>query len=140
MDRRRKGGFTLIELMTVVIIVGILAVVSIPLYRGQVARARASEGAALLGSVLTAERVYYAEHGEYINVADADAGEETLGVNTDGNKYFTDYNVTDADEDGFNAETVGTGDASTIKVTMDYDGTAEGTGATLSYTYNYEAP
>jgi len=135
MKRRSKGGFTLIELMTVVIIVGILAVVAIPLYRGQVARARASEGAALLGSVLTGERVYYAEHDRYVNVADADAGVTTLGVDPTGNKYFTDYSVTGADANGFTATTTGTGDASTIQVTMTYNTNAAG--ATLTYDYDY---
>lgn len=85
---KRSGGFTLIELMTVVIIVGILAIVAIPLFKGQINRARASEGAALLGSVLTAERVYYAEHKEYT------ADQDELGVDGEGNKYFTTYTVT----------------------------------------------
>lgn len=127
--RRSKNGFTLIELMTVVIIVGILAIVAIPLYRGQVARARASEGAALLGSVLTGERVYYAEYTTYTT------NQDNLGIDTTGNKYFKTYDVTAASATGFTAETIGTGAASTIQVTMVYTNAA---GATISYNYDYE--
>jgi len=70
MKKNRKKGFTLIELMVVVIIVGILAAVAIPIFRGQTKRAIAAEGEALLGSVRTAELVYYAEHGTYLDVSD----------------------------------------------------------------------
>ncbi|MBN1445319.1 MAG: prepilin-type N-terminal cleavage/methylation domain-containing protein [Candidatus Omnitrophica bacterium] len=129
--RSNRKGFTLIELMTVVIIVGILAAISIPIFRGQVKRARAAEGAALLGSVLTGQRVYYAEHNSYYGPEDDMADLTTnLGVDPTGNKYFTTYEVTAASAAGFTAETVGAGDAAGITVTMTYTNAA---GATITY-------
>ncbi|MCM8807492.1 MAG: prepilin-type N-terminal cleavage/methylation domain-containing protein, partial [Candidatus Omnitrophica bacterium] len=117
MKKNKKKGFTLIELMTVVIIVGILASVAVPLYRGQVKRAMAAEGAALLGSVRTAERVYYAEHGKYTD------DKTKLGIDTTGNKYFKDYTITlTGGGTGFIATTTGEGDAAGITVSIDQDG------------------
>ena len=116
MKKLKKKGFTLVELMTVVIIVGILAAIAVPLYRANVKKAMASEGAALLGAVRTAERVYYSEHGKYTTDKNA------LNVDASGNKYFKDYTIISADENGFKAQTKGTGDAEGITVTIDQDG------------------
>ncbi len=119
-----KKGFTLVELMVVVIIVGILASVAVPIYRANIKKAMASEGAALLGSVLTAQRIYYAEHNTYTTT------KSELGVDTIGNKYFTDYTISSADANGFVASTTGTGGAAGVTVTMTYTNAA---GATISY-------
>ncbi|MCM8821227.1 MAG: prepilin-type N-terminal cleavage/methylation domain-containing protein [Candidatus Omnitrophica bacterium] len=119
-----EKGFTLVELMVVVIIVGILASVAVPIYRANIKKAMASEGAALLGSVLTAQRIYYAENNTYTTT------KTNLGVDTLGNKYFTDYTVSSADANGFTATTSGTGAAAGVTVTMTYTNAA---GATISY-------
>jgi prepilin-type N-terminal cleavage/methylation domain-containing protein len=69
MLRKNQGGFTLVELMIVVIIVGILAAVAIPMYQGATERAKASEAVAALGTIRGAMRVYFAEHGTYEGTA-----------------------------------------------------------------------
>ncbi|MCM8771614.1 MAG: hypothetical protein NC922_00850 [Candidatus Omnitrophica bacterium] len=77
----------------------------------------AAEGAALLGSVRTAERVYYAEHGKYTD------DKTKLAVDTSGNKYFKDYTITlTGGGTGFVATTTGEGDAAGITVSIDQDG------------------
>jgi len=59
--KRERKGFTLIELMVVILIVGILAAVAIPLMRGRIDAAKWSEGKAIMGTIGTAVRAYAAE-------------------------------------------------------------------------------
>jgi len=58
-----RKGFTLIELMVVILIVGILAAVAIPIMRGRIDQAKWSEGNSAAGSIRTAVRAYIAEKG-----------------------------------------------------------------------------
>jgi prepilin-type N-terminal cleavage/methylation domain-containing protein len=58
-----RKGFTLIELMVVIFIVGILAAVAIPIMRGRIDSAKWSEGKASAGSIRTAIRALHAEKG-----------------------------------------------------------------------------
>ncbi len=60
---RCRKGFTLIELMVVILIVSILAAVAIPLMRGRIDSAKWSEGKSVAGTIATALRAYAAEKG-----------------------------------------------------------------------------
>ena len=63
----RRGGFTLIELMIVVAIIGILAAIAIPNFLRFQLKAKSSEGKTNLAAIRTAEESYYAEYGMYIS-------------------------------------------------------------------------
>ena len=76
-------GFTLVELMIVIVIVGILAAVAIPIYQGNVKKAKMSECDAALGTIRTALRVFYAEHGEYPDTKGQEKGEEFFSDSLD---------------------------------------------------------
>jgi len=66
--KKERHGFTLIELMIVLIIVAILAVAAVPTYTYFVRRAYESEASASLGAIKTAEIVYHAEHAAYTGI------------------------------------------------------------------------
>jgi type IV pilus assembly protein PilA len=63
MKAQMQKGFTLIELMIVVAIIGILAAIAIPAYQDYTARAQASEAVTLLGALKTPIVEYFLTEG-----------------------------------------------------------------------------
>ncbi|MBI3318341.1 MAG: prepilin-type N-terminal cleavage/methylation domain-containing protein [Candidatus Omnitrophica bacterium] len=61
MKRIGNHGFTLLELLVVVIIIGVLASVAIPQFGRAIERARIAEANNILGAIATAEALYYQE-------------------------------------------------------------------------------
>ncbi len=62
---KKSKGFTLIELMIVVLIIGILAAIAIPKYKDITIKAKASTIIADTRVILTAAQLYLADNGQY---------------------------------------------------------------------------
>jgi type IV pilus assembly protein PilA len=101
---KSKKGFTLIELMIVVAIIGILAAIAIPNFVRFQLKAKTSEGKVNLAAIRTAEEAYFSEFGSYVTalaspadnsgtakanfVPNGDGGFGTIGWAPEGQVFF----------------------------------------------------
>ena len=87
---KKQQGFTLIELMIVVAIIGILAAIAIPAYQDYTIRAQVSEGLNLSGGAKAAVTEYFQDRGE-LPTSNTQAGLGAAGSIT--GKYVSSVTV-----------------------------------------------
>jgi prepilin-type N-terminal cleavage/methylation domain-containing protein len=83
--KTKESGFTLIELMIVVGIIGILVAIAAPNFSRYQSKARQSEAKIALSAIYGGEKAFYSEYSSYI------AGMDAIGYSPEGQKRF--YNV-----------------------------------------------
>jgi prepilin-type N-terminal cleavage/methylation domain-containing protein len=114
----RRSGFTLVEVLVALAILGILAVIAAPSYMKYVARGRQADAKTQLTAIRQAQEIYKLQHGTYTTGTGA-----LSGWKSSQGRYT--FSVTSATTTAFTAQASGNidGDATTDVWTMNQDGT-----------------
>jgi type IV pilus assembly protein PilA len=101
---REDKGFTLIELMVVVLIIAILIAIAIPTFLGARKRAQDKQAQSNLRNGLTAEKTYYVDNQAYAD--DGVAADLTALKDIEGNLQWTNVNAAVRGVDVFSVATL----------------------------------
>jgi prepilin-type N-terminal cleavage/methylation domain-containing protein len=93
---KSRNGFTVIELMVVVLVIGILAAVAIPMMQGRISSAKWSEGKAMMGAIAEALRAHVSEKNSHFSAVPTLDQLGFAGTDLNGS-YFTGGESGDGD-------------------------------------------
>ena len=125
-NRRNHGrkGFTMIELMVVVVVVGILASIAVPMYGKYIKNARLTEATGRIGEINNASKAWAQEHQDA-------SGHPTWPTN---NAAVAGSIVDMSASDNFTYALAGNGDATTGSLVVTATGTNKMAGVTIVVT------
>ena len=124
---KKNKGFTLVELVIVIVIVGILAMISVPIYRGHVQRAIAAEGHALAAEIAAAQEIYRTRTQTWYTPTNDEMASGVvpeLGIDARRNSYFRSFTFT-PDGEKFSVSLDGMAGTKAGSITIGLDWTPE---------------
>jgi prepilin-type N-terminal cleavage/methylation domain-containing protein len=98
---RNRKGFTLVELMVVVIIVLVLAGIAVPVYMHYIQEGKKSEAYAIIDSMVTGAMVYFQKYSTYNVGTSAEAIAAWLAQDDYDNREYFEYVISDQTANGF---------------------------------------
>jgi type IV pilus assembly protein PilE len=98
----QQDGYSLVEILVVVVIIGILAMIAIPRFTNLTNRAKMVEAQTMLGQVATLQQAYYYQYDRYSTSLSA-IGFEQATLIADGGTARYLLSIEQADEKGFTA-------------------------------------
>ena len=131
------SGFTLAEILTVVVVVAVLAAVAVPLWRVHLLRVRRADAISALIAVQNAEDRYFGRNARYASGAQLTAPDpEGLGLESHSGRGYYDIEVRSSDGLAFTAiahasHSAGqTDDARCVEFSIDHNGMRRAVDAT----------
>lgn len=126
MNKRQQSGYTLMEIMVTVGIIGIITAVAVPAYSGYVKRGRLTEAFTGLGAGQTAAEQFWANNRSYENFKDSKSFPQN-------GKNF-DFSLTDATASTYTLKATGKGMVEGFTYTIDQNGARKTTAAPAGFT------
>ncbi|WP_455205070.1 type IV pilin protein [Kaarinaea lacus] len=94
--KQRSHGFTLIELMIVVAILGIIAAIALPSYQNHITKSRRADAQGALVSMANAMERYFIQNNTFVGAAAGAGGVFPAEAPLDGNTKFYNLSVASA--------------------------------------------
>ena len=89
-------GFSLIQLVVAIVIVGILVTLAVPIYIGYIKEARVAEAPRIMGGIINSQMVQFQTSGTFYGANGPDAFKQK-GIDISDSEYFTYQTVAYAD-------------------------------------------